>query len=294
VTAARPSRAILYLRLGRVSNLPTVWSNVIAGSALAGAAAAPARIAAVAAAISAFYVGGMFLNDAFDREIDARERPQRPIPAGLIGAREVFSVGFGLLAVGLVALALMAWAWRGSFASVASGAALAAAIVLYDAWHKNNALSPVLMGICRMLVYATAALATAGTLARPVIAGAFVLLAYLIGLTYVAKQETRSKFRRFWPLVFLAAPLVYAPLSGHAGLFVVVLLCSLATWIAWALTLLRSGAKGSIGGAVVALIAGIALVDALLVAARGQPTAAAWAALAFPATLFLQRFVSGT
>jgi 4-hydroxybenzoate polyprenyltransferase len=33
------------------------------------------------------------------------------------------------------------------------------AIVLYDSHHKNNPLSPVLMGMCRMLVYITSALA---------------------------------------------------------------------------------------------------------------------------------------
>ena len=34
-----------------------------------------------------FYIGGMYLNDAFDRDIDARERPERPIPSGHVGAR---------------------------------------------------------------------------------------------------------------------------------------------------------------------------------------------------------------
>ena len=37
-------------------------------------------------AMSLFYVGGMYLNDYFDRAIDARERPERPIPAGDISA----------------------------------------------------------------------------------------------------------------------------------------------------------------------------------------------------------------
>ena len=85
------------LRLGRVSNLPTVWSNVLAGSALAGAATGVSVFCAMLAA-SAFYVGGMYLNDAFDRDIDSRERPERPIPSGAISAKSVFAIGFGLLA----------------------------------------------------------------------------------------------------------------------------------------------------------------------------------------------------
>ena len=68
-----------YLLLGRVSNLPTVWTNTLAGATLAGAAVTPGRLVLLAAAFSLLYTGGMYLNDAFDREVDARERPERPI-----------------------------------------------------------------------------------------------------------------------------------------------------------------------------------------------------------------------
>ena len=47
--------------------------------------------------------------------------------------------------------------WR----PVVAGVALAAAIVFYNWHHKNNPLSPFVMGLCRMLVYVTAALAFA-------------------------------------------------------------------------------------------------------------------------------------
>ena len=60
----------VYLRLGRVSNLPTVWTNVVAGAVLSGAAPRAATLVALAAALSAFYVGGMYLNDGFDRDIE--------------------------------------------------------------------------------------------------------------------------------------------------------------------------------------------------------------------------------
>ena len=75
----------VYLRLGRVSNLPTVWSNVVAGIALGGGHLG-ASAAVVALAASLFYVGGMFLNDAFDHRHDARNQPTRaPSPPRLIG-----------------------------------------------------------------------------------------------------------------------------------------------------------------------------------------------------------------
>ena len=57
----------LALRLGRISNLPTVWTNVLAGALLAGGGLADVRVPLLMLALSMFYLGGMFLNDAFDR-----------------------------------------------------------------------------------------------------------------------------------------------------------------------------------------------------------------------------------
>jgi len=89
------------LTLGRTSNLPTVWSNMLAGAVLSGAVFGPRTFALLLICGSAFYEGGMFLNDAFDAELDARERPGRPIPSGLVTRGAVFSLGFGLLGAGL-------------------------------------------------------------------------------------------------------------------------------------------------------------------------------------------------
>src|ERR1700739_1237491 len=98
---AMPGVATL-LRRGRISNLPTVWTNVLAGSVLAGGAQFSNEIALIVVAMTAFYVGGMYLNDYFDRAIDARDRPGRPIDAGEIRTGSVLSIGFGLLALGVV------------------------------------------------------------------------------------------------------------------------------------------------------------------------------------------------
>ena len=59
------------LRLGRVSNLPTVWTNALAGAVLAGASGFGGELVLLAAAFTLFYTGGMFLNDAFDAPWDA-------------------------------------------------------------------------------------------------------------------------------------------------------------------------------------------------------------------------------
>src|SRR5882672_2462669 len=92
------------LKLGRVSNLPTVWTNVLVGIALVGGEATIGMVLWLGTAVSLLYVAGMYLNDAFDHRWDAQHRPERPIPAGEVSARVVFQVGFGLMAAALVIL----------------------------------------------------------------------------------------------------------------------------------------------------------------------------------------------
>lgn len=300
----------VYLRLGRVSNLPTVWTNVAAGAWLAGAPPSPALLVLVATAMSLFYTGGMFLNDAFDREIDARQRPDRPIAAGLVGAGHVFGVGFGLLTAGEILIGCAAALASAGAAPLVGGAALAGAIVLYDAWHKQNPVSPVVMGMCRALVYVTAALVANRSLslvpaawsdvAGPgpsafVIPGAVVAWCYLIGLTYAAKQEALDRLGRLWPLAFLSVPFVFgAPLLASWGVLTGVYVALLAV-VVHAVRLLRGRAPDRFPRAVMMLIGGISLLDALLVGRAGGSTAAVLVTAAgFPATLGTQRWVRGT
>jgi 4-hydroxybenzoate polyprenyltransferase len=65
-------------------------------------------------------------------------------------------------------------------------------------------------------------------------------------------------------------------------------------WMLVALWFLRRRAKGDIPRAVVSLIAGISLLDALLIAGAGSSALAGLALAGFGVTLFLQRYVSGT
>ena len=75
------------LRLGRVSNLPTVWSNALAGMVLASGAPDATLLLGLMLGFSASYTSGMFLNDAFDASFDQVHRPERPIPSGQISLR---------------------------------------------------------------------------------------------------------------------------------------------------------------------------------------------------------------
>jgi 4-hydroxybenzoate polyprenyltransferase len=277
------------LRLGRVSNLPTVSSNVLAGLALAGYREHQAgSIALVCCAASLLYVGGMFLNDAFDADIDARERPERPIPKGLARRSEVFGYGAGLLLVGILLACLL------SLASGVCALATAATIVAYDIVHKRTGLAPVLMGLCRVGVYWLAAFVVPSPDRGNVVLGSAVLCAYVLALTYAAARENSTALVRIGPLVGLYAPVLIIGTRLHSALG----LGCLLVFVLWTVRnnwLVRTQKPTQIRAGIGGLIAGIALLDALWLAAMDAPTEATAAALAaFAVTLILQRFVAGT
>jgi UbiA prenyltransferase family len=289
MTAQRPLSLTALLTLGRVSNLPTVWTNVLTGAVLAGGAWHDGRTGIVLVAMSLFYVGGMYLNDYFDRGIDARERPGRPIPAGDVAANPVAAIGFGLLAAGVALLATIGWA------ATICGLGLAALIVAYDLFHKGNPVAPVMMGACRMLVYLGAAAATTGSIPEFVVIASLALLAYIAGLTYAARQETLDRVGNLWPLAVLSAPIIVALPAVAQGPLSAVIYIALIGWTAAAAYLLaRRPAPGAVSRAVAALIAGVSLVDAALIASAGASAPALLALAGFAVTVLLQRYIAGT
>lgn len=289
-------RLPVWLELGRVSNLPTVWSNVLAATALAGASPGPSWLCQALLFFSLFYVAGMYLNDAFDRRIDARERPSRPIPSGRVSAKAVFIAGLSTLGASVLGVVWLS-VWRhgpGVYDALFSALLLAAAIVFYDLYHKNNPLSPFFMGLCRVLVYVTTALAVSGAIGVHVWLGAGALLCHLIGLTYAAKQENLRQLKGVWPLFVLVVPVAYGIALGFERPIVWGFVGLFALWLVYSVRFLLSPQGRSIPAAVVRLIAGIALLDAVLLSSTGA-TLLALLAVAFCAlTRVLQRVVPGT
>jgi len=284
------------LRLGRVSNLPTVWTNVLAGLTLAGAGASVPQISVLMVSMTFFYLGGMYLNDAFDAEIDAAERPERPIPSGQVSARLVFHLGFGMLLLGIACLA-----WAGTqlpngtgWAPAIAGLALAACITFYNWNHKNNPLSPLVMGACRMLIYVAAGLVLTTALPSGLYLGAGVLLCYLIGLTFAAKQENLNQISNLWPLIFLGAPFIYVVGMLEIDQTSLVILGIFLLWVLYALSFLVFPSRINVPRAVVSLLAGICLLDAMLISASGDTNLALFALIGFPLTLAFQRWIPGT
>src|SRR5688500_12546618 len=102
---AKRSKLRAYLLLARVSNLPTIWTNVTAAHVVVDASLGTLLTGIVS--ISLFYTGGMFLNDAFDASFDAAARSDRPIPAGDVSRGRVFLIGALLLTAGEALLLAM-------------------------------------------------------------------------------------------------------------------------------------------------------------------------------------------
>ena len=142
------------LILGRVSNLPTVWTNVAVGWFLCGGGWT-AELGWIVAGISLLYVGGMTMNDAFDAKWDQENAPERPIPAGQISHRATWAVYLAETVAGIAILSRLT-----SVNELLIGG-LILSITLYNILHKHWKGSVILMGLCRAFVYIAAGSAVA-------------------------------------------------------------------------------------------------------------------------------------
>jgi len=262
---AKPSFLRALLLLGRVSNLPTVWSNCLAGWLIVGGGAWPAFLQLCAGA-SLLYVGGMFLNDACDERFDRAHRPERPIPSGAVSGRLVWILSGAWLAGGTALLLTM----RPEMAL--PGLGLLAAIVVYDVVHKRTALSPLIMAVCRFLLYLVAGATASGLISPPLLWSAGALAAYVTGLSFVARTEATGTLAGRWPLALLLAPIaVAAMLHGEESLTIAVVFL---LWLMLSLQPLIQRRASAVGKVVSRLLAGIVIVDMLAVpgATAGQLT----------------------
>jgi 4-hydroxybenzoate polyprenyltransferase len=286
-----------WLELARISNLPTVWTNVLAGWLLAGGKWDWQPLTWLLLGGSLLYTGGMILNDAADVKYDREHRKERPIPSGRVTPIQAWSVGLGMMLTGAV---MVVW---GATACIWLTSGLVAAILFYDLYHKPWAGSVFVMGSCRTLLYLVAASAAAEHLNVrehwEVIIKAIALGGYVVGLSLCARREAsgaRSTGR--WSLENL--------LLEHA-LFIVTFYFILAGGNYWpsvflivflwiidrATKLMRTPPPSNIGRAVGLLLAAIPLVDALAVC-QVAPWVALWFALSVPLLLLWQRKIAAT
>ncbi len=315
-----------WLELARISNLPTVWTNVTAAWVLAGGSLDDFRWLWLLLAGSLLYTAGMILNDAADTSFDRQHRTERPIPRGLVTETNAWSVGLGMLLTG-------GWiAWRLAAAHPILIGALMGAILFYNLYHKPWPGAVWVMGSCRTFLYLMTASAfiwerlandayasdpsvriatnTISYLNWSDLSAALTLGAYVVGLTMVARQESKgpgasvagliaAKILLYTPVLLAASWMINAAQADQLDLFgkntplaPAALITLFIALVLHATRLMKQGGP-AIGQAVSILLAGIVVVDALAIVRISLPLALVFVAL-WPLLRLWQRKIAAT
>jgi hypothetical protein len=193
--------------------LPAVLSvpgDVLVGAAAAGRMHDVPRAAGLIASSSCFYTAGMALNDYADRDVDARERPGRPIPSGRVTPGFALGLAGGLTAAG-AALAVNSDGPR----ALKLAAPLAAAVWTYDLALKRTAAGPPGMSACRGLDVLMGAGARGTARALP---AAAVVGAHTAVVTTVSRSEAQGAGPRLgWTALTATAGVAAATLAVAAS-----------------------------------------------------------------------------
>ncbi|WP_020384950.1 SCO3242 family prenyltransferase [Kribbella catacumbae] len=267
----------------------TVPGDVLAGAVAAGNLR-PARVAGLAASSVCLYWAGMALNDWADRQVDAVERPDRPIPSGRVSARTALGLAGGLTAA---ALSLSALAGRGP--AIRTTALLAATAWGYDLGGKNTPAGPLLMATARSLDV----LVGAGDRRRKAWAPAVAVGAHILGVTAMSRGEvygsTPLPARGALAATTVITAGTVAGARGVPGLVTAGLAGLFATSVGPAqAAAAQDPTAGRLRAAVGAGIHGLVPLQAAWCARRGSPVIGAALVGALPVARRLARKVSPT
>lgn len=321
MTATPPPATLLtWLRLLRLPNVFTALADVTMGFLFARQSLEPlGAFVCLAAASGLIYTAGIVLNDVFDIGIDRRERPERPLPSGRIALPLARTLGFAMLALGVL------FGWLAGLAFPESGgpnwrsgivaSLLAVFVILYDAWLKRTPLGPLGMGACRFFnvllgMSLAADLSPGGPLgyAPPQLVVAAGIGTYIVGVTWLARNEAGQS--PIWQLlaaigVMIAGVALLAtfpgwrtgerpPLYVEPWILAVLLALLMATVLRRGLTAVADPSPARVQAAVKHSILSLIWLDAAVCAAVAPlPYAFAIAALLIPA-LVLGRWVYST
>lgn len=293
------------LRLTRPANVVTAVADILAGIAISGYFLLIGSsewnwisIIALIVATKGLYAGGVVFNDVFDAALDAVERPERPIPSGVVSKTEATLWGLLLLAIGIGASVIV---HRSFFSTtVALSIAIAVCALVYDKWCKHHFIAgPLTMGICRGLNLIL------GISIIPAAVETYWLfslipIVYIAAITVVSRGEVHGGGK---PALYFAAFLYSAVLatlliiSINNGQFIpaVFFISGFATMILPPLVKAIQKPIGPlIGKAVKSGVIGLILMDATWAAAFGLPWYALAIALLLPLSILLARLFAVT
>ncbi|MCF6406554.1 UbiA-like protein EboC [Chitinophaga filiformis] len=216
------SKLLGYLRLMRPANIVTAVADILAGVAISGFLGSEVSsyldhllpVICMCLATIGLYGGGVVFNDVMDAELDKKERPERPIPSGVISLTEAIVLGSYLLLVGILA-AFTVSRITGYFAL-----GVAASALIYDKWGKHLSWGPVNMGLCRGLNLLMGISMVAAALNKYWWLGIIPVI-YIAAVTAISRGEVHGGSKRTLRIAALCYALVYgtmlvlAAINGH-------------------------------------------------------------------------------
>ncbi|MEV4640010.1 SCO3242 family prenyltransferase [Actinoplanes sp. NPDC049548] len=275
-----------FAELVRAPAALSVPGDVVAGAAAAGTLGA--RSAGLAAASVCLYWAGMAANDWADRDLDAVERPERPIPSGRVTAPAALGVAAGLTAAGLAVAGR-----TGGTRALAVAVPLAAAVWAYDLRLKNTAAGPAGMAACRALDVLLGA--SPGNPVRALPAATAIGL-HTYAVTALSRHEVAGSPAPTLPVATLATTAGLAgAVAARGGAPAAVLAAQYATGFGRAQAALFSDpSAGRVRSAVGAGITALPALQGALTARAGRALAGLAVAAAVPIGRLLARKVSPT
>ncbi|GAA2392576.1 SCO3242 family prenyltransferase [Dactylosporangium salmoneum] len=264
----------------------SVPGDVVAGAAAAGRLGP--RTAGLAGASVLLYWAGMAANDWADREIDAVERPSRPIPSGRVEARTALAVAAGLTAAGVAAAGLV-----GGKKALAVAAPLAGAVWAYDLGLKNTPAGPAAMAACRAL---DVLLGASGGRLRRAAWPAATVFAHTYTVTALSRSEVDGATPALPAATLAGTAAVAAATVATRRPLVPAGLAALYAYRYGApqLAAVRDPAAPRIRASVGAGILNLPALQGALTARAGRPVAGILVAAAAPLARLLSRKVSPT
>lgn len=245
-----------WLVLGRVSNLSTVWTNVLCAWML-GDGGPIEILVGLLIGLSLIYVGGMYLNDYCDVHFDNQYRPERPIPSGKVKRSTVLAATLLLFVSGVAVIV-----WSAPEALLYSFVLLGL-IIAYNLVHKRTVIGVPLMAACRTAVYLIAGSATISGLTPSIWAAGILMFFYVLGITVLARTESTSMQASAAGYAFLIIPMIGTLFLADPPFETRFLIsyCLAALWIALTFSRARKTGKLIIGKTIGPLLAGICLID---------------------------------
>ena len=255
------------LILGRVSNLPTVWSNCLCAWILTGSEQVGSFIL-ILTGTSSMYIGGMFLNDFCDVEFDTRHRPERPIPSALISRKNVFRISVFLIIGGFAVMAHI------NLDLLITSFLLMTLIVTYNIIHKKSPHAHLIMAGCRATLYLIVAALTGIADGSSILAAAAMFI-YIASLSVLAQKEATATKVSFLPALLLFTPVFLLFCDNEMTLNAVsgVSILTAILWIIWSLKHSFASKPAEIGKTIALLLAGIPLIDLIKVLSIHPPNA---------------------